>query len=123
MIPENEVQLNIIKEFVDFLFISKMTVLFTNYPSIDIEYTKLGEYKVLLSYVDYQVYRYQKYEEVVRFFTNMNYPISRIQISNGKITKILYGDLYYYELSYYDSISKVVRYPEMTQCVVSEYLL
>jgi hypothetical protein len=123
MIPENKMPLNIIKEFVDFLFISKMTVLFTKYPSIDIEYTNVGEYKVSLSYVDYQVYNFKNYEDVLSFFNNLNYPISRIQISNGKITKILYGDFYYYELQYYDSISKVVRYPEMTQCVLSGYLL
>jgi len=123
MIPENEVPLDIIKEFVNFLFISKMTVLFTNYPSIDIEYSKLEEYKVSLSYIDYKVYNFKKYENVLTFFKNLNYPISRIQISNGKITKILYGDLYYYELEYYDSKTKVIRYPEMTQCVLAEYLL
>ena len=123
MIPENQMQLNIIKEFVNFLFISKMTIFFTTYPSINIEYTKLNEYKVSLSYIDYKVYNFKKYEDVLSFLKNLNYPISRIQISNGKITKILYGDFYYYELTYYDSKTKVIRYPEITQCVLSEYLL
>ena len=77
-----------------------MTIIYEQYPSLDLEYTDNG-FRISLSYLD----NHPKYvfQSVIRLYNSLvsfskNKTISRIHISNGKTTAVIYGKLFNHEI-------------------------
>jgi len=90
----------LIKEYLNYLYISKMTIIYEQYPSLDLEYTDNG-FRISLSYLD----NHPKYvfQSVIRLYNNLvsfskNKTISRIHISNATTTAVIYGKLFNHEI-------------------------
>jgi hypothetical protein len=111
MDPETENALDIAKEFFDFLFIAKMVIVYDAFPSVDIEY--INSYKISVSYLDYKPVFFNTPQALLVFLKNLSFKrtISRIHITNGTTTAVVYGNLYSHELVYTDRY-KIVRFKE-----------
>ena len=109
MDPETENALDIAKEFFDFLFIAKMVIVYDAFPSVDIEYN--NSYKISVSYLDYKPVFFNTSQALLVFLKNLSFKrtISRIHITNGTTTAVVYGNLYSHELVYTDRY-KIVRF-------------
>ena len=79
-----------------------MTIIYEDYPSVDLEYTHSG-FKISLSYLDDHP-RYV-FQSVIRLYNNLvtfskDKTISRIHISNATTTAVIYGKLFNHEVEY-----------------------
>jgi hypothetical protein len=109
MDPETENALDIAKEFFDFLFIAKMVIVYDAFPSVDIEY--INSYKISVSYLHYKPVFFNTPQALLVFLKSLSLKrtISRIHITNGTTTAVVYGNLYSHELIYTDRY-KIVRF-------------
>jgi hypothetical protein len=110
MDPETENALDIAKEFFDFLFIAKMVIVYDAFPSVDLEYVD-NHYKISVSYLDYKPVFFNTPQALLVFLKSLSLKrtISRIHITNGTTTAVVYGNLYSHELIYTDRY-KIVRF-------------
>ena len=123
MDSETNHALDIAKDFLDFLFIAKMVVVYDGFPSVDLEYLD-NQYKISLSYLDYRSFVFDTPQALFLFLKRLSLKktISRIHITNGTTLAVVYGNLYSHELMYSDQF-KIVRFKENNFENLNNYIL
>jgi hypothetical protein len=103
--------IDIAKEFLDFLYIAKMTIVYDLYPSIDIEYID-QHYKLSLSYLEnHNFFVFKNLNELFARITKFSSDksIKRVHLTTGSTTSVIYGKLYNHEIPYANK-DKIVRF-------------
>ncbi len=103
--------LDIVKQFLDILPVSKMRVIYTEFPAVILEFTTDCKFKISVEYLYYKSFVFDTAQDIFLFLTKLSLKrtISRVDLSNKSTTVVLYGDLFYHELEYADKF-KTIRY-------------